>query len=181
MHKFSDNYLRRKCKHITLEHTFIFINSKIKKLYNNNISNGYFIKQLLKLDKNQISNDKIKYNQEFLYKTLGEIFSGDISRKYANYIRQHNKLLIEVLINETDLEKRIYFQKLFSLTFLQCLKHFRGEESIKELEGMKLFNEIKNELNTDDDDDGGYYKRMVEIFINNYENIIEKKKPRKSK
>ena len=45
---------------------------------------------------------------------------------------------------------------------------------------MKLFNEIKNKLNTDDDDDGGYYKRIFEIFINNYENIIEKKKPRKS-
>ena len=178
--KFSDDNLRRKIKHIILEPTFIFINKKIKKLYNNNIGNGYFIKKLLKSNKIQKSNAKIKYNQEFLYKTLGEIFSDNISKKYTNYNIQHNKLLIEGLINENDLEKRIYFQKLFSLTFLQCLKHFRGEVSIKELEGMTLFNEIKNELNTDDDDDGEDYKRTLETYINNYEIIIKQKKPRKS-
>ena len=63
---------------------------------------------------------------------------------------------------------------------MQCLKHFRGQESIKELEGMKLFNEIKNELNTEDDDNENY-KKTLENYINKYEDIIIRKKPRKSR
>ncbi len=178
--RFSDDILRRKCKHILLKFVFIFINEKIKKIYNNNIGNGYFIKQLLTLNKKQKSNTTIQYNQEFLYKSLRDIFSDDISSKYTNYNLEHNKLLIEELISEKNKEKRKYFQNLFSLNFLQCLKHFRGQESIKELEGMKLFNEIKNELNTEDDDNENY-KKTLENYINKYEDIIIRKKPRKSR
>ena len=178
--RFSDDILRRKCKHILLKFVFIFINEIIKKIYNNNIGNGYFIKQLLTLNKKQKSNTTIKYNQEFLYKSLRDIFSDDISSKYSNYNLKHNKLLIEELISEKNEEKRKYFQNLFSLNFLQCLKHFRGQESIKELEGMKLFNEIQNGLNTDDDDSENY-KKTLENYINKYEDIIIRKKPRKSR
>ena len=178
--RFSDDILRRKCKHIILKFLFIFINETIKTVYNNNIGNGYFIKQLLTLNKKQKSNASIKYNQEFLYKSLRDIFSDDISSKYTNYNLEHNKLLIEELISEKNEEKRKYFQNLFSLNFLQCLKHFRGQESIKELEGMKLFNEIKNELNTEDDDNENY-KKTLENYINKYEDIIIRKKPRKSR
>lgn len=178
--RFSDDILRRKCKHILLKFVFIFINEIIKKIYNNNIGNGYFIKQLLTLNKKQKSNTTIQYNQEFLYKSLRDIFSDDISSKYSNYNLKHNKLLIEELISEKNEEKRKYFQNLFSLNFLQCLKHFRGQESIKELEGMKLFNEIKNELNTEDDDNENY-KKALENYINKYEDIILRKKPKKSR
>ena len=38
--RFSDDILRRKCKHILLKFVFIFINEIIKKVYNNNIGNG---------------------------------------------------------------------------------------------------------------------------------------------
>ena len=178
--RFSDDILRRKCKHIILKFLFIFINETIKTVYNNNIGNGYFIKQLLTLNKKQKSNTSIKYNQEFLYKSLRDIFSDDISSKYTNYNLEHNKLLIKELISEKDEEKIKYFQNLFSLNFLQCLKHFRGQESIKELEGMKLFNEIKNELNTEDDDNEDY-KKALENYINKYEDIILRKKPKKSR
>lgn len=116
--RFSDDILRRKCKHILLKFVFIFINEIIKKVYNNNIGNGYFIKQLLTLNKKQKSNTSIKYNQEFLYKSLRDIFSDDISSKYSNYNLKHNKLLIEELISEKNEEKRKYFQNLFSLNFL---------------------------------------------------------------
>ena len=177
--KFSDDILRRKCKHIILDNVFIFINQQIKKLYNNNIGDGYFKKQLLTLNKEQKSKSNVKYDQEFLTKTLGEIFSDDISTRYSNYSKKHNKLLIKELINEDNFIKRVYFQKLFSLTFLQCLKHFRGEETIQELEGMKIFKDIKYKLNKDDDDDN--YIRKVEIYINTFEDIIYRKKFRKSR
>ena len=45
---------------------------------------------------------------------------------------------------------------------------------------MKLFNEIKNELNTEDDDNENY-KKTLENYINKYEDIIIRKKPRKSR
>ncbi len=45
---------------------------------------------------------------------------------------------------------------------------------------MKLFNEIKNELNKDDDDDENY-KKTLEEYINKYEDIIIKREPRKSR
>ena len=175
--KFSDDILISKCKHIILNSVFIFINQQIKKLYNNNIGDGYFKKQLLTLKNERKSNTTTKYNKELLTKTLGEIFSENISNRYSNYSKQHNQSLIKELINEDNFVKRFYFQKLFSLTFLQCLKHFRGEETIQELEGMKLFNDIKYELNNDDDD----YIRTVEIYIKTYENIIYRKKIRKSR
>ena len=148
--------------------------------YNNNIGYGYFKKQLLTLNKEQKSNATIKYNQEFLNKSLGDIFSDDISSKYSNYNLKHNKLLIKELISEKNQEKRIIFQNLFSLNFLQCLKHFTGQEFIKELEDMKLFDEIKNKLNTDNDDSENY-KKTLENYINNYEDITKRKKPRKSR
>ena len=108
--KFSDDILRRKCKHIILDNVFIFINEQIKKLYNNNIGDGYFRKELLTLNKEQKSKSNVKYNQEFLTKTLGEIFSDDISTRYSNYSKQHNKLLIKNLINEDNFLKEFIFK-----------------------------------------------------------------------
>lgn len=177
----SDDNLIKKCKHIVIDSTMVFINKKIKILYNHNIGNSIFKKQLLQLNKDQKSINNSKYNKDFLNKTLKEIFSEDISTKYSNYNRDHNKVLIERLINEKNQEKRIYFQKLFNLTFLQCLKHFRKSEYIEELNGLQLFQEFKNGLNDDNenDNDNNYYIKLLEFYINSLENIIMKKKSRK--
>ena len=45
--KFSDDILRKKCKHILLDNISFFINEQIMKLYNNNIGDSYFRKELL--------------------------------------------------------------------------------------------------------------------------------------
>ena len=177
----SDDNLIKKCKHIILDSTMVFINKKIKILYNHNVGNSIFKKQLLQLNKDQKSNGNAKYNKDFLNKTLKEIFSEDISTKYSNYNRGHNKILIERLINEKNEEKRFYFQKLFNLTFLQCLKHFRNSELIEELKGLQLFQEFKNGLNDDNenDNDNNYYIKLLEFYINSFEDILMKKKSRK--
>ena len=177
----SDDNLIKKCKHIVIDSTMVFINKKIKILYNHNIGNSIFKKQLLQLNKDQKSINNSKYNKDFLNKTLKEIFSEDISTKYSNYNRDHNKVLIERLINEKNEEKRIYFQKLFNLTFLQCLKHFRNSELIEELKGLQLFQEFKNGLNDDNenDNDNNYYIKLIKFYINSFEDILMKKKSRK--
>ena len=36
------------------------------------------------------------------------------------------------------MKKRIYFYKLFNLTFIQCLNHFIGKDKISELAGLLI-------------------------------------------
>ena len=98
---------------------------------------------MLILNKNIKSDASIEFNQNFINKILSEIFSDNISTKFTNFLTNHNKSVIEELLNEEDPIKRMYFKKLFDITILKCLKHFRGEESYSEIEGMKRLNEIK--------------------------------------
>ena len=71
------------------------------------------------------------------------------------------------------LHKLLYFEKLFSITFIECLKHFRGSQKMKELECLKEFNDIKSQYEEDED-----YLRSLEYFIMNYEEIINNKRAR---
>ena len=79
-------------------------------------------------------------------------------------------------MNEEDEEKRKYFQKLFNLTFLQCLKHFREENEVEEINGLKSYREIKKNLN-----EGKEYILTLDYYIQNIEYIIYNKKERISK
>ena len=174
--KYSDDILRRKVKCIILKSIMNFINEKIKEIYNGNIGHNIYKKELLTIKGDQNSNATIEYNQKFLYKTLGDIFSEKISSKYTNYSPNHNKILIKNLKNEEDDNKRLYFNNFFNLTFLQCLNHYIGIESIVELNGLAIFNENKNTLDEDE--------RYIEFFsqyIRTYEGNIMKKKQRKKR
>ena len=154
----------------------VFINEKIDCLYNGNIGNNIFKKKFLTLNKNQKADATINFNKNFLSKTLGDIFSDEISAKFTNFRPDHNKLLVKTLINEKDEKKRVYFDKLFKLNFLECLKHFRRSVIIDELVGVRCFDEFKETLNEEDE-----YIRLLEYYINNFEDIIMRKKSRKSK
>ena len=172
--KFTADNLSRKCKCIILKNLYIFINRKIKLVYN--IPNKDNKKQLLKINQRQIVSSKVDYNIKFLKKTLKDIFSENISSKFIKYYREHNKLLIQSLLNEEDEEKRKIFEKLFGLTFLDCLNHFRGSKYIKELEGMATLDEVCDTFI--DEKDLESYKYQFKYFINNFENIIMNKKMR---
>jgi len=174
--KYSDDNIRRKCKHIVLNSVMEFINEKIKILYSGNIGNNIFRKEIKTLNKAQKSNSTVDYNKMFLNKTLNHIFSEDISSRFSNLPKNHNKFIIKSLENEKDENKRIYFKNLFKLTFLQCVRHFIGEEFITELNGMKCFNDIKEQLK-----DEQHYDEMLQYYLMNFEEIINKKKSRKSK
>ena len=171
--KFSDDILRRKVKCILLKDVMIFINEKIYEMYDGNIGHNIYCKELLTINGDQNSNATIKFNQNFLNKSLGDIFSENISSKYTNYSANHNKKLIKDLKNEEDEKKRLYFSKLFNLTFLQCLNYYIGKESIDELNGLIRFNEKKNTI----DEDKEYIEALSHQF-NTYEERIMKKKER---
>jgi hypothetical protein len=88
----------------------IFINAFIFEIYEGQIGKGIFRKELLKLNQSQIIDSK--NNRDFLNKSLKDIFSEDISTKYNNYLINHNKALIQDLLNEPDANKKITFENL---------------------------------------------------------------------
>ena len=153
-----------------------FINNKIKDIYNGQIGNSIFKKELLTLNKEQKFNSNVIYNQNFLNKNLGDIFSDDISSKYSIFPPDHNKRLIMMLKNEEDQNKKNYFEKLFNITFLQCINHFIGIKKVDELNGLKCFSELKYEMNEEKE-----YIDCIEYLLKNYELITMKKRPRNKK
>ena len=173
--KYSDDNLRRKCKHLVLNCVKDFINEKIKFLYNDDIGNSIYKKEILSFNKEQKYNATVDFNKCFLYKKLKDIFSEKISTKFTNYDSKHNKILIENLENDKDEYKSQYFKKLFSITFIDCVKHFSGTEYFKELDGMKCFDEVKEQFNNEND-----YVNILSYYLMNYEEIINRKKARKS-
>ncbi len=152
------------------------INKKIYLIYDGNIGNNIFRKEILTLGKYQISNANIEFDKIFIHKKISEILSENISTRYTNYSPEHNKILIENLRNENDANKSIYFNKLFNLTFNDCMNHFIGKKYFEELEGMRCFESLKPSL----DGDNEYFK-VVKFYLENFENIITNKKSRNKK
>ena len=171
--KYSDSCLRSKCKHILLYNLKKFINKKIYEMYGGKIGYGAYVKNLLNLDYKQNKNVNVEYNKNFLNKKICDIFSESISNSYTNYKKDHNKSLIKELMEEEDITKKNYFNKLFNLTFLECLKHFRKDEFIPELKG---FDEYDNEIKKYDNDLD--YKECLDYQLKHFEEIINKKKSR---
>lgn len=174
--KFADDNLRKKSKHIILSEILTFLNSKLKEIYKDNIGNGILLKQLLTLNHKQKANIIVNDNKQFLQKTLQEIFSDDISRRYTNFPSDHNKNLINRLLEEDDEEKRKYFNTLFKLTFSEVLCHFQGKQIIKELVGLRTYKEALKNYETEKD----YYENL-KYHLTNFEEIINSKKIKKIK
>ena len=164
--KYSDDNIRRKIKHLDLKSLSEFLNIQITNLCIN-------CPKILILNQRQKFNATIKYNQDFLSKTLKDIFSENISERYRNYPLDHNAKVINNLLNCPNEGIKNYFKRLLNLNFLDSLKHFRGEEEIEELSGMTLFEDIKNNSDWEND-----YKDVLSNYINHYETFIIKKRPR---
>ena len=174
--KFSDDNVRRKCKHIILKSTLEFINEMIRIKYDNNIGNGILKKQLLTINQKQKADATVQFNKDFLNKTLKDIFSENISSRFTIYPFNHNEKLINELMNNEDEEKRQYFNKLFNLTFTQCLRHFRKTEYIEELQGLKGIDYVKKKYENEPD-----YLDTLNFYIFNYEEITINKRHRNRK
>lgn len=171
--KYSTDNIIRKIKSYFLIYLLNFINKLIDNKYNGNIGQGVLEKQLLKIDNKKFSS---KDDKQLLNKTLEIIFSENISGIYQRYNIDHNKVLIMELLKEEDEGKRECFKKLFNLTFIECLKHFRGSEIIEELIGLDSLDNFLNLFEGDKD-----YQENVKYCINNFEEIIGKKRSQKEK
>ena len=114
--------------------------------------------------------------RKFINKTFKEIFSVEISKKYTSFLSNHNEVVINKILKDNDDDKRKKFEKLFSLTFIDCLKRFNGENIFEEFEGFPTFDEIKLKLNEDSE----YIEKIRESLIN-FEDTIKNIKPRNTK
>ena len=173
--KFSDDNIIKKVKNAVLQIIRIFINQKIKTIYEYKDDKNLKEKKLFKLKQNESTGPKTDYIKDFLEKTLGVIFSGDISSKISLYPLSHNKKLIETLINDSDEKKRNIFNKIFNLTFSDCLNHFRGSRKIEALEGLNNLDDYLKEQKINNDEE---YCTLFKYFVNNLEMIINTKKSR---
>ena len=178
--KFSDDNIINKCKHLVLKYTLEFLNNQIKIIYDGNIGKGSLKKELQIINNSQKTNAHVEFNKNFLKKKLCDIFSENISSKYRKYFKaNHNKLLIMELMNEKDENKKSFFIQLFNINFIQCLEHFIGKKYIKELNGLKCFKQIKDNILKEYKEDGKVYIKYLDFYLENFENIINIKEPRK--
>ena len=165
--KYTNDNLIKKIKNLILKNLLDFINNKI---YNSNIGHRNSEKKLFSLQAQKTNTYSLYF--KFMNKNLKDIFSQEISEKCSNHPKDHNKNIIDSLINDKDEIKKNYFTKLFSLTFSDCLKNFRGVKDIKELEGFKDFSSIKEQLLIEN---GEEYVNCLEEKMKNLEELICKK------
>ena len=66
--KYSDGNIRKRSKHLVLKTLLEFINKQIYKIYNGNIGNGIFKKELKTINDSQKSDATINFNKLFLGK-----------------------------------------------------------------------------------------------------------------
>ena len=173
--KYSQDNILRKIKCNILLNLFKYINNQIHKMYEGKIKNGLPEKNLKILSKKKIFSNS-KNNKAFLNKTLKDIFSENISSIYKFYRIDHNKKVINDLLNEKTGEIRQKFNKLFSLTFLEVLFHIRGEKYFEELEGLEQLDFLCEKYNDDKD-----YEDLFRYYVLKYEKIIMNKRSRQRK
>ena len=159
--KFSYDNLKRECKHLVIENVINFVNKKIAEVYEGNIGNGIITKKLLKLNQSQKINSDVEFNKLFINKSLKEILSQNITKKYKLFGQDHNKKVIEKII----VEKKSEFEKLFNITFIECVEHFIGKKKIKDLDGLTLFSELKEQILNKYEKDGESYYENLKMFF----------------
>ena len=175
--KYRYDNLKRECKHLVIENVMKFINDKIYDEYKGNIGNGLTKKKLMKLNQSQKANSDAEFNKTFIRKTLKEILSQNITKQINFYDQDHNKKLIESLL----FEKKEKFEKLFNLTFIECVQHFIGDKHIEELNGLTLFTELKDQIIKKHGKEGELYYENLKLFLKDFENKINKAKLRKKR
>ena len=108
-------------------------------------------------------------------KTLKDIFSEKITTKIKFLDGDHNKKLIENLLEE----KKDKFEKLFNISFIECVDHFIENKQIEELNGLTLFSELKEQILNEYEEDGESYYENLKIFLKEFEQRINNAKSKK--
>jgi len=171
--KFSKDITLVKIKTLIINELHKFINRKIEIILGNDLGEGIVRKSLMKLNGKQNSNASIEFNRNFLNKTLQNIFSENVTSRISLHVKDINKKIIDGLINDKNEKISNYFKGLFNLTFLDCLRYFRGENiSTEYLKGLSRFSDYKRKK---EELEGKEYIEHLSTFLQNYEKKLFKK------
>ena len=182
--KYAENNMTVKFKVYFINTLLEQINSEIKKI-NLSIKIGdqeYKVDELLDIDQKKVKNINVKEIRQFLNNNLKEVFSFDISNKYKNYPKNYNKLVIDKLYEENRTNVTCILDK----KVIECLKFFKKDEDeflyeenscLKGIE--KRFESLPQYLKKKGFKDD-YIKQFIEI-IKDFENIFDKKSPRRAR
>lgn len=182
--EYSEDNMIRKFKIYNIDTFITKINSELKKtpVFIENNGKKYKANKLKKINYDFVKNITVNEIRNFLNNKLKTILSVDISNLYKNYPKNYNQLVIKKLYEENKTNVTCILEK----TGLECIKYSRKDEDA-------FFNEENSCLN-------GIEKRyeslpqylrkkgFQEDYINNFielikdfENIIEKKTPRRAR
>ena len=170
--KYTEDNITKRIKNNVCDFILQFLNSEIQKIFSNK-------KMLLKkINPKQSKINKADENKSFIYKTLKDIYSNNISNKYKNFELEYNKKIIDKLMRENNLEINVKFTNLFNLTFKQCIDHLIGNTKIKELEWKETLSQFVEKYFKGEE---SQYKEILKETLINYEKIINGKISRKKK
>ena len=155
--KYDFDSARKKLKHLVLKYALDLVNQKMAC-------------KIQKIEYEQIKNIRIEFEKVFMYKTLGEIFSSSISKRY--FKTKDRKNYNKNKINELRLLNQ-NLEDIFDITFLDCLNHFIDKKKNEKLDKMVLLENIDN---LDEDD-----KKNLKKWGLVYEEEILKRRPRVTK
>ena len=172
--KYTYDNLKRACKHLVIESARDFINKKIFEEYNGDIGEGILVKKLLTLNQEQKKNSNAEFNKVFINRTLKDILSEKITKRIKYNQEDHNKRVIEKVLQE----KKDKFERIFNITFIECLEHFIGIKQYDELEGLTIFSEYKDKIVKKYEEDGENYYQNLEVFLKEFKERINNSKPK---
>jgi hypothetical protein len=155
--KYDFDSARKKLKHLVLKYALGLVNQKMAC-------------KIQKIEYEQIKNIRIEFEKVFMYKTLGEIFSSSISKRY--FKTKDRKNYNKNIVNELRLLNQ-NLKDIFVITFLDCLNHFIDKKKNEKLDKMVLLENIDN---LDEDD-----KKSLKKWGLVYEEEILKRRPRVTK
>jgi len=157
--KYDSDSLRKKIKGLVLRYSLEFINGKIQ--------NKKDVIKKIKYD--QTKNTDVTFEKEFMYKTLEEIFSEPVQKKYTKTRDpgKYNKKQITKLKSQS-----MELKNIFNIKFIECLNYFFGNSDLEELNGMKTFEDTSLDLEEK-------HKKCLIYYANNYEDNVLRTRPRK--
>ena len=125
---------------------------------------------------------------KFINNKIYEVYNGYIDngllKKKLFKLNQSQKTNSDVEFNKIFINKtlkEIIFEKIFNLTFIQCVDHFIENKKIEELNGLTLFSELKKQIINKYENDGESYYENLRLFLKSFENKINRAKSRKKR
>jgi len=183
---------------------YVYSNNKEKLIkiiggLNNNKKNkakSKYIEVIKKLDyKTFVNKTNKKYNLELLNQTIKEYLSKNISKKYKNFNKEYNKIIIERLLQ--DEENNLIFNFIFNkikiedwLDIFVRKKELELHDDINDLKDYQIDMIKENLVRIDEIDTNGLYEMYENdklyfhcfmLLIYNFKRFFELKEDRKEK